>query len=145
MLNNFKHGHHNSPTYKSWQSMRTRCLNPKADQFHRYGAKGITVCDRWNDFRNFLSDMGVRPSGTTLDRRKNDKGYEPGNCRWATMREQGNNKTNNIVVEAEGKRQTVMQWSREKRIYYHTLLKRLQAGWPVDRALNAPLVHPRTV
>lgn len=146
MANATKHGYHKSPTYSSWQSMRTRCMNPKSAHFERYGARGITVCERWNDFRNFLEDMGERPPGTTIDRYP-DKGgnYELGNCRWATMREQENNKRNNVVVEAEGRRQTVMEWSREKGIYYATLIKRLQAGWPVERALNPRLARSRTV
>lgn len=116
--------------------MLTRCHNPNSDGFEHYGARGITVCDRWRAFEPFLADMGARPDGTTIDRLDNSKGYEPGNCRWATMSEQENNKTNNVLVEAEGKTQTVMQWSQEKGIYYHTLLKRLQAGWSPDRALN---------
>lgn len=122
--------------------MRTRCLNTDSDGYEKYGAAGISVCERWNEFANFLADMGERPAGTTLDRKENTLGYEPGSCRWATMREQENNKSNNIIVDAEGKKQTVMQWAREKGIYYHTLLKRLQYGWPVSRALNEP-VHGR--
>lgn len=146
MLNNFKHGKHNSPTYKSWQSMRTRCLNPNDSHHARYGAVGIVVCERWHDFRNFYADMGERPIGMTLDRFPNKLGnYEPSNCRWATMTEQENNKTNNVVVDAEGESRTVMEWSRVKGIYYHTLLKRLQAGWSADRALNEPTRrHVRT-
>ena len=134
------HGHaadwSRSPTYISWTAMLTRCRNPNADSFQRYGAIGIGVCERWLVFENFLADMGERPAGTSIDRRDNAKGYEPINCRWATAQDQENNKTNNLIVEAEGRRQTIMQWSREKGLYYHTLLKRIQAGWPVDRALN---------
>jgi len=140
------HGHASNftrtPTYRTWTSMLTRCRNPKADNFEQYGGRGITVCERWLKFENFLADMGERPPGMTIDRRDNAKGYEPGNCRWATPSEQENNKTDNVIIEAGGRRQTVMQWSLEKGIYYHTLLKRLQAGWPIDRALNSP-VTPR--
>ena len=116
--------------------MLTRCGNSKSDGFASYGGRGIKVCVRWMRFESFLADMGERPDGMTLDRINNNGHYEPGNCRWATMVTQENNKSNNVVIEAEGKTQTVMQWSREKGIYYHTLLKRLQAGWNVGRALN---------
>jgi hypothetical protein len=68
--------------------MIQRCTNPKQKKYKFYGGRGIKVCKRWRDFRHFLADMGERPSGTTLDRRENEKGYEPGNCRWATTEEQ---------------------------------------------------------
>ncbi len=80
-----------TPTYRSWNSMRSRCLNPKRNCYHRYGGDGITVCDRWALFANFLADMGERPEGTTLDRINNAGNYEPGNCRWATPKQQRSN------------------------------------------------------
>lgn len=87
------HGHtvnqQPSGAYRSWKAMLQRCENPKAANFQYYGAAGVTVCERWHDFTNFLADMGDRPSGQTLDRWPNNAGtYEPGNCRWATMKEQ---------------------------------------------------------
>lgn len=73
--------------------MRQRCLNPNATGYDRYGGCGISVCDRWGSFENFLADMGERPEGTTLDRFPNPGGdYEPGNCRWATAKEQRSNR-----------------------------------------------------
>lgn len=87
------HGLTKSPTYLSWKSMKARCLNPKSPDWKYYGARGITVCDRWlESFENFLADMGVRPAGLTLDRKENDGNYEPGNCRWATSTEQARNR-----------------------------------------------------
>lgn len=84
--NNYRHGHggngEQSPTYKSWHSMKQRCLNPNNPSAHNYSERGITVCDRWLDFNNFLADMGERPENTSLDRIDNDKGYSKENCRW---------------------------------------------------------------
>lgn len=99
-----KHGMCGTPTYGSWSHMIQRCTNPNNDKFYAYGAKGITVCERWKSFENFLADMGVRPEGKTLDRYPDQKGnYEPGNVRWATPFEQTCNsrsaKLNNELAE----------------------------------------------
>jgi hypothetical protein len=84
------HGHVSAhPLYNTWKKMHDRCGNPKAAQYRWYGARGVTVCDRWREFPTFLFDMGERPTPThSLDRIDNDKGYQPGNCRWATRAEQ---------------------------------------------------------
>jgi hypothetical protein len=84
-----------SPTYNSWRSMKNRCLVPNNIAYHRYGGRGITIDPRWlgrTGFVNFLSDMGPRPEGKTLDRIDNDKGYRPDNCKWSTWKEQCNNR-----------------------------------------------------
>jgi hypothetical protein len=94
-----KHGHARrrpegragTPTYYVWAAMVQRCTNPANKEWDRYGGRGITVCSRWRDFRNFLADMGEQPEGLTLDRIDNDGGYGPGNCQWATTSEQQRN------------------------------------------------------
>jgi len=94
-----KHGHWSggkaSRTWKSWNSMKHRCLNENAPNYKYYGGRGITICDRWlnkNGFENFLEDMGERPEGTSIDRVDNEGNYQPSNCKWSTPKEQINNR-----------------------------------------------------
>lgn len=81
-----------TPTYKSWRSMKMRCLVPKATSYQYYGAKGVTICKEWLVYQNFLNDMGERPKGKTLDRINTFGNYEPSNCKWSTVEEQNRNK-----------------------------------------------------
>lgn len=89
---NFKHGLRVSPTYNTWKGMKARCLNPNATSYESYGGIGITVSDRWLVFTNFLEDMGIRPTGTTLDRINSYGNYESGNCKWSTPAQQQRNR-----------------------------------------------------
>src|SRR5690606_21295996 len=132
--------------YRIWEGMKQRCLNPTHTYYHRYGGRGIKICDRWlESFDNFVQDMGPRPEGMTLDRIDNDGDYTPENCRWANQSQQGNNTSTNHRITAFGEEKTVTHWSQDSRcaVSYHTLSKRLEAGWDSERAIVQPLPTPK--
>jgi hypothetical protein len=129
----------NNTTYKSWSAMKSRCSDKKLNHYPSYGGRGIKVCKRWLKFENFLKDIGERPKGKTLDRIDNNGNYEPSNCRWATLKEQNNNRRNNNFINYKGKRYTVKQLSEKFNIKWTTLKERLKRGWELKRALNPKL------
>jgi hypothetical protein len=108
--------------------MIVRCTVPEAWGWNNYGAKGISVSDEWQDFSNFVRDMGERPNGTTIDRIDGNKGYELGNCRWASSRTQALNRKSVKTVLFDGKETSVYEVSRELNISYYRLLKAHQLG-----------------
>ncbi len=114
-LSNLKHGLSESQEFKIWTGMLTRCYNKNSKSYATYGGNGIEVCDRWKkSFENFLSDMGKRPSKQhSIDRINNEGNYTPENCRWATQKEQANNKSNNVKITIDGVTKTLSDWSRE--------------------------------
>lgn len=137
-----------SPEYQAWKNLKSRCLNPKRSDYHHYGGRGITVCGTWvSSFDAFLEDVGRRPSGIhTLERINNDKNYEPGNCRWATRREQAKNRRSNVWVTLDGTTRCLSDWAAFLEISYLTVWKRLRRGQTVERALQTPLrVTSRTI
>lgn len=132
-----RHGRANTadPTYGAWRSMRQRCGSPQHKQYRDYGGRGIAVCARWSDFTNFLTDMGECPPGLSLERKKNDQGYTPDNCVWATTQQQANNRRSCRLVTFEGRTLTIAQWAREVGITRSSMRKRL-LRWPIQKALT---------
>lgn len=131
----------------SWRAMRERCRNPKHKAYERYGGRGIAIAEQWNDFETFFRDLGPRPTGTTLDRINNDGNYEPGNCRWATWKEQsanrrpyphGRHSTPKTLFCFNGRSQSIVAWANELKIDSRRLRKRLAKGWSIERALTEP-------
>jgi hypothetical protein len=118
--------------------MIKRCTNPNFKRYQDYGGRGIKVCDRWMDFANFYADMGDAPPGMSIDRIDNDGDYTPENCRWATTKQQCNNKRNNRILTLNGVSLTATQWCERIGLSQQTLASRLRAGWPVERALTEP-------
>jgi hypothetical protein len=119
--------------------MLTRCRNSATPVYQNYGGRGITCDPQWEDFENFLADMGERPSGTSLDRIDVDGPYCRENCRWATIVQQQNNKRNNHILEYAGLSYTVAQWSSITGFTRQTITSRLSRGLPVHEALTRPV------
>lgn len=134
----FTHRMSNTPIYKVWSSMLSRCRNKNDAGFANYGGRGVMVCKRWECFELFLADMGERPSAKhSIDRFPNQNGnYEPGNCRWATRTEQNRNKRTNRILVYNGKAATLSEWSIVTGIKRSTISMRLKAGWSVDQTLS---------
>ncbi len=137
-VTNLTHGHSRlgkvSKTYKSWLGMKHRCDNPKGKNWENYGGRGITYCERWSKFENFLIDMGEKSKGYTLERINNDGNYELNNCKWIPLEEQAGNKRNNVFVDYKGTRRTIAEWSRVLHINANTLRSRLKGGWSIQKA-----------
>lgn len=137
-----KHGAYSTPTYKTWNAMMQRCHNPDNTSFPRYGGRGIAVDPAWHGpegFHRFLAYVGPRPAGTSIERIDNDKGYRPGNVRWATAKEQQNNRGLSRIITFDGKAMNVRDWSRHLGMGKNTVDARLRAGWSVERALTEPV------
>ena len=140
-----QHGHafagRQTPTYQCWSHMIQRCTNPKSRDYPRYGGRGITVCERWLTFANFLADMGPVPfPGAQIERGENSLGYFKDNCRWATAKEQARNRRSSRVLTHAGRSQTAAAWAEETGIPQTTISMRIDHyGWEVSRALTTPV------
>ena len=134
-----KHNCRKTRLYKTWANMKSRCQNPNATNYSNYGGRGIQVCDEWkNSFENFRDwalSNGYKDD-LTIDRIDVNGNYKPSNCRWATNKQQGNNKSDNREITYNGRTKTLMQWSEITGIKRETIAKRLNSGWPVEKALT---------
>ena len=132
------HGRSNwSPEYRTWQHMRDRCLNKSSADYPLYGGRGILICSRWDDFKLFFKDMGPRPSKFhSLDRFPDQSGnYSPENCRWATPKEQANNRRSNILITVDGKTRNIIGWSEVSGVPAYRISKRIRSGWGHKEAI----------
>lgn len=128
----------NSSTYHVWEGMKQRCLNPRAKDFARYGGRGVTLCPRWHFFANFVTDMGERPDGMSLDRVDNNKGYCKSNCKWSTPSEQQRNRRVNALITIGHETKCLVEWAETFGLCYSTLKTRIRRGWdPVEAVTTA--------
>ena len=135
--NAIKHGMTGTRPYMTWQNMHRRCTEKNNKEYDRYGGRGIRVCEEWAEFEPFWRDMkDGYEDNLTLDRIDNDGDYTKENCRWATPKEQSNNKRNNVLLTYKGKTKTVAEWSRELGVNAKMVYKRVKRGWDDERALT---------
>lgn len=126
-----------TPEFRVWTAMHNRCMNTKAQDYARYGGRGIRICSRWMFFAHFFTDMGPRPSGTSIDRYPDQNGhYEPSNCRWATPKEQSRNQRSNIVLTLDGRTQCAAGWAEECGLKADTVRHRIARGDSPSMALR---------
>ncbi len=145
---NQKHGHaktgKESSEYRSWVDMRNRCSNQKHHAYKDYGGRGISVCERWSEFDNFLADMGPRLSPKhSIDRINNNGNYEPDNCRWATIEEQNRNRRDLVWITYKGKTNHLSGWCKELGFCLQTIHCRLKRGWSIEKSLSTPSLIDR--
>ena len=138
---NVTHGMTNASEFRIWAGMINRCENINDPSYYRYGGRGIKVCERWrNSFEDFYADMGPRPTeGHSIDRKDNDGNYEPDNCRWATRREQMNNRSVNVRYEFQGKSLTLAEIARILGVSVATLRSRISRGMRPEVAFRLPI------
>lgn len=141
------HGNSKCPEHSIWRGILQRCYNPKRVKYAIYGARGIVVCDRWLEkegkgFKNFLADMGSRPSKDhSVERKDNDSIYEPSNYHWATRKEQCRNRTTTRYVEYKGEIKSLAEWAEGSELKYATIQNRLNKGWTPEKAMETPLYN----
>src|SRR5688572_19875224 len=122
------HGNRHLRAYRSWDHMIQRCTNPNNDRYAHYGGRGITVCARWRSFENFLVDMGEAPLGHSIERKDNDKGYSPDNCKWATVTEQSRNTSRNKTFTVQGATGCMKDLCNHFGKTYHVVRRRVAIG-----------------
>jgi hypothetical protein len=130
--------------YRAWANIKNRCHNELTPAYAYYGARGIAVCDKWrNSYESFLADMGRRPSPShSIDRIDNDRGYEPGNCRWATLSEQRRNTRAVQRFEHGGDKLMAIEWQEKTGLRSKIIRRRLIRGWSIEKAVTTPKLEP---
>jgi hypothetical protein len=144
-----RHGQKNSRLYNIWAGLKGRCLNPKSAAYKRYGGRGITISPEWLNsfecFRDWALANGYAPD-LTIDRKNNDGNYEPGNCRWATYKQQNRNYSRVHYVDVDGKQVPLIELAERAGLKPYTVRQRIfRMGWSVERALSTPVVPTFTV
>lgn len=138
-MGKYVHGHTGTRTHNIWRGILSRCINPNSVSYPGYGGRGITVCQRWLVFAAFHEDMGDCPSDKhTIERRDNDGNYEPGNCVWATRKEQARNRRSSRMVTLNGTTRCLNEWAEVTGLARETLRARLDRGWTAELALTTP-------
>ena len=124
--------------YTTWLNMRNRCNNPKSEHYSRYGGRGIKVCPEWDSFDEFEKwayESGYNDT-LTIDRVNNDKGYSPDNCRWATPKQQANNRKSSVYVEYNGEKHTYAEWADIAGINYKVFMTRVYRGYSLEDCMK---------
>ena len=130
------HGMTETSTYRSWGGMKQRCYNPNNKKYHNYGGRGITVCDEWfKSFKKFFEDMGQCPEGMSIDRIDVSKGYYKENCRWATQKQQQNNRRDNVIITIGEIPMTMSEYCETHGLNKDKVQRRLSIGWSQERAV----------
>lgn len=131
------HGMSDSPEYKVWNNMYSRCNNPNHPRYKDWGGRGIKMCEKWMSFEGFFEDMGRRPSDdSTIERIDNNKGYSKDNCRWATTKEQARNRRSNVLITYSEISETATDWAERLGVRRGTFLGRLSRGWTIEEAIE---------
>jgi hypothetical protein len=141
-----KHGMARTKVYKVWKSMKTRCDNPNQNGYHNYGGRGIYYDPTWSDFENFYRDMGDPPKDSrkrggkiTLERLDNEGPYSKANCAWKPLKDNLNNKRNNVTITALGETLTYAQWAERLGVSWYCIRDRIERhGWPAEAAVTLP-------
>lgn len=137
------HGYSRSKIYKVWATMKNRCYREKTERYKNYGGRGIKVCSEWlsssEAFIKWALANGYR-EGLTLERKNNDGNYEPNNCSWETLTKQSNNKQNTVILELNGVRKSLSEWSEATGIKRSTIYARVKKGWPIELALGIDII-----
>lgn len=134
------HGLSHLREYRIWRAMMARCFCPSNNRYENYAARGITVCEAWRTFESFILGMGRAPEGNfTIERIDNDGNYEPGNCCWATTKEQARNRRSTFYVVFKGVRRSLAEHAEACGVAYKTAWKRIRIyGWSPEQALTTP-------